>query len=141
LSDLARVQTIGLDTSTSLFDHQAMVNLGGEYSIATDSAIYYSPVGLAAVDSTPYPVGEFPNVDNSVTLDLHAKVTYKVTKTFKLVAGYEYQNWYLNTFEQAGATQVYLNPMTGANGGLITMQSLPSSYTVQTISFGASQQF
>jgi|GEM_PF-6472993 hypothetical protein len=141
LSDLARVQTIGLDTSTSLFDSRAQVSLGGEYSIATDDAIYTSPVGLAAVDSNPYPVGSFPNVDNSVSLDLHAKLTVKVTKTFKLVAGYEYQNWYLDTFEQAGATQVYVNPLTGANGGLVTMQSLPTSYTVQTISFGASQEF
>ena len=31
--------------------------------------------------------------------------------------------------------------ITGANGGLVTMQSLPTSYTVQTISFGASQEF
>jgi hypothetical protein len=141
LSDLSRIQTIGLDSSSSFFDHRAIVNVGGEYSIANDSAIYYSPVGLAAVDSTPYPVGSIPNVDNSVTLDLHGKLTVKVAKGLKLMAGYEYQNWYLNTFEQAGATQVYINPLTHANGGLITMQSLPSSYTVQTISFGASQEF
>jgi opacity protein-like surface antigen len=97
-------------------------------------------VGIAANDANAFQLSAWPNVDDSVSLDLHSKVEVKLPHGMTVGAGYKYQQWNYSDFSLDGQRAV----ATLSNGNfnnLITMNALPTSYTVQTVMVTLNQEF